>query len=470
MTLNLENISLSISNTDIEGNQNSTELQNDSVTVESDEHLLEKTLNVFLTDLFEVQKTNRMLMPHVLVWLKEEHEKNSLILNKYRKDTDLLEYENFRAMGVHETTELFGALREIENLEQTKIPATLVKSLFTQIFSEFDAFIGALLKIIYSEKPELLKNISREITYENLSTYNNIEAIKQEMLEKQIDSFRRGSYVDQFTTMESKFVIKLREFKEWGEFVELSQRRNILVHNGGRVNEQYLKVCNEQGFKFDSKPLIGELLKPTVKYFNRAILVISKVGFMLTHTLWRKLFPNEIEKAHTAINNTLYELLKEKRWHTGAEIAAFSLNNQMTHSINDLELRLRTVNAAIASKFSENHSSAIDYINSIDWTASNKDFKLAIAVLEDRYIDAARIMKEIGRNGDLIKQFAYHEWPLFHKFRDTPEFLNTYQEVYQASFVRESVKNSANAVVHADDFNSIQTSQVPIIENTIKNN
>lgn len=455
MTQNSENIPPLILNANIGSSQHSTALQEDSLTVESNENLLEEVLNAFLIDLFEVQKTNRMLMPHVLEWIKEEYEKNNSILNKYRKKTDLLEYEKFQSLGVHETEELFKALRKIESLEQTKIPTTLVKSLFTQIFSEFDAFIGALLKILYSEKPELLKTISREITFENLSKYNSVEAIKQEMLEKQIDAFRRDSYVEQFAAMESKFDIKLREFNEWGEFVELSQRRNILVHNGGKVNDQYLKVCENQGFKFDNKPLVGELLKPSVKYFNRAILVMSKVAFMLTHTLWRKLFPHEIEKAHTAVNNTLYELLKEKRWETSAEIAKFSLSNQMTKKINDLELRLRTVNAAIASKFSENNAAVMNYINSLDWTSSNKDFKLAIAVLEDKYADAARIMKEIGKNGDLIRQFSYHDWPLFHIFRDTPEFLNTYQEVYQVSFVRESVNKSTNSAVDVEGFSSI---------------
>jgi len=452
-------------------NDNDIETSNElSEITYAEDHPLELVLNGFLSDLYAVQKTNRILMPHVLTWLKEEHEKNASTLAKFRNETDKIEGENYQAKGAHEAAEMFKALREIQSLGGVKIPDTLIRSLFTQIFSEFDAFIGALLKVIYTKKSELLKNLTREITFADLLVFDDINAIKLDMLEKEIDSFRRDSYIEQFATLEKKFSIKtLRSFAEWGEFVELSQRRNILVHNGGKVSDQYLQNCQKEGYIFDKNPTIGEPLKPSVKYFNRAIIVMSKVAFMLTHTLWRKLFPYEVEHAHSAANNTLYELLKEKRWKVGAEIAKFTLNDQMLLKISDLDLRLRTINSAIAAKFSEDPETATKYLKSIDWTASYRDFKLAIAVLNDKFTDAAKLMKEIGKNGELIRQLSYHDWPLFYKFCDSPEFLNMYQEIYHTSFVYESVKKSSEAATNSDDFNLIHDNIEPIIDASSKN-
>lgn len=410
----------------------------------TEEHAIEKVLNVFLVDIRAIQKTYSLVLTHVLTWLRDEHAKNIDILKSFDKEVGDDGKTIFKAEGVHQATKMLTTIREMQNLGGTRIPETLQRSLFTQIFSEFDAFIGALLKVIYTNKLDLLKGIAREITFTDLLNYDDLNAIKLDMLEKEIDSFRRDSYIEQFSTLEKKFKIStLKSFKEWGEFVELSQRRNILVHNGGRVSEQYLSICDKENYIFENRPEIGTLLMPSPTYFRRATLVISKVAFMLTHTLWRKLFSEDTQLAHSAANNTLYELLKDKRWNTGFEIAQFCMNDQMLKDISDIDLRIRTVNAAISAKFSENSNNANEYLNSIDWSASYRDFKLAIAVLTDKFEDAAAIMRKIGRNGELLSELDYHEWPLFHKFRQSPEFLNAYQEIYEKSFVKAVVKQSA---------------------------
>lgn len=53
-------------------------------------------------------------------------------------------------------------------------------------------------------------------------------------------------------------------------------------------------------------------------------------------------------------------------------------------------------------------------------------FKLAVAVLKRDYTQAVLLMKRIGAAGDLGEQ-EYKAWPLFHRFRDTPEFRVTFQ-------------------------------------------
>lgn len=126
-----------------------------------------------------------------------------------------------------------------------------------QMFSEFDAFTGALLKAIYIKNEDLLKGISREITLRELFDYQSIDDIKRSMLEKEIETFRRDSYIDQFSSLEKKFQIQLKKFDEYPEFIELSQRRNIFVHNDGLVSDQYL-WCEREGWKFPKRPAAGD--------------------------------------------------------------------------------------------------------------------------------------------------------------------------------------------------------------------
>jgi len=70
-----------------------------------------------------------------------------------------------------------------------------------QMFSEFDAFMGALLKTIYLKNQDLLKGISREITLRELFEHGSIDDVKIAMLEKEIETFRRDSYVEQFSNL-----------------------------------------------------------------------------------------------------------------------------------------------------------------------------------------------------------------------------------------------------------------------------
>lgn len=133
---------------------------------------------------------------------------------------------------------------------------------------------------------------------------------------------------------------------------------------------------------------------------------------------------------HESINDQLYQCLENKRWKVAAEIGSFALSDPMRKGVSEIDLRIRTVNVAIALKFSGKEEDAKRLLNSFDWTASYRDFKLAIFVLQDRFEEAIKLMLSIGRSGELINQSSYYTWPLFHKFRERPDFYSTYQEIY----------------------------------------
>ncbi|HRK38618.1 MAG TPA: hypothetical protein PK347_09525 [Burkholderiaceae bacterium] len=411
---------------------------------EAQPHPIGTVLTDFLCNVRSIQRTIIIVLPHVLSWLKGQHERNAKKLNKYASQTDDGS-DVYKATSAHQAAEMLQAIRDLDGLGGMKIPEILQRSLYTQLFSEYDAFVGSLLKAIYTKKPDLLKGISRQISFNDLLDYENLNAVKLDMLEKEVESFRRNSYSEQFSTLESKFGLKLRSFPEWGEFIELSQRRNLIVHNGGIVSDQYLLVCDKENHKFIERPKPGDLLQLNSAYFSRATIVVSKVAFMLCHTLWRKLFPSEFEVAHNEANSTLFQVLRDKRWKTASAIAEFALTDPMKNQISDMDLRIRTVNAAIALKFSGNEDGCKKILQLLDWTAAIRDFRLAIAVLSDDYLTAAKLMISIGKRGELIEELAYHNWPLFHKFRESDEFLNAYFEVYGTSFIADSIRHTTEA-------------------------
>ncbi len=402
-----------------------------------------------------IGQTAQIALPHIAKWKIAEIDRTQKKIEKFvpglEKEGD--GPKTFTFDSARDFAEFSSRIQQLEELRSQHSTEILAKSLFTQLFAEFDAYIGELLKVIYLKNDKLLKGISREISLSDLLEFEDLNAVKLSMLDKEIETFRRDSYIEQFSTLEKKFNLSLRKFSEWPQLVELSQRRNILTHNGGMVSDQYLVVCDREGHAFPSRPKIGDPLGVTFEYFLSAARLLSKVGLMLAYTLWSKVFPKESAQMHGSLNNTLYRCLQQKRWLFVAELEDFVLSIPMRKDISEIDLRIRIINASIGLKFARKDAEVARLLGSVDWSASYRDFKLAIFVLQERYDEAIEIMKGIGKTGEILVQHSYHTWPLFTRFREHPEFYEAYFYIYGEAFAEkvDTAKGSVEAHAKSPD-------------------
>jgi hypothetical protein len=407
------------------------------------EHPISGALSTFLRRLKDLRDAATIAGPAVGKWRHDSMVKVGRNLEKFIQKQGTPSQTHALAQGAHAASDMLKSAQEFDRLKHSKAFSVLMRSLFIGIFSEYDVFIGDLLRAIHDTKPELFKGIKREITLSELLEFESVDAVKQDILDKEIDSFRRQSYVEQFTELESKFAVKtLRSFPEWPAFVELGQRRNLLTHNGGLCSEQYLVMCDKAGYKFSERPKTGDDLMPQGKYFGEALLLTAKVAFMLTHTLWRKILPDEISIADRSMNLIIFELLSDERWRHASEFGKFGLTDPMFLKAKDLDKRIRLINTAIGLKQCKKTDEALTLLDSMDWTASLRDFQLALYVLRDQNDAAAALMESIGQRGELIDQMGYHSWPLFKDFRDTVNFQDAYERVYKIPFIVEATKEA----------------------------
>ncbi|RYZ75879.1 MAG: hypothetical protein EOP06_31865, partial [Proteobacteria bacterium] len=314
-------------------------------------------------------------MPHIASWIGDEIKALEGKYKRYKKD-DKLSY-HFDFASSRSIADMMAFQRSLEDLTAVKYQAVIAHSLFTQIFCEFDAFMGSLLSALYKSKPDLYKSLDRKISISELRAYGDIHAATDAMLAAEIDTFRRSSYVDQFALLETRFGIILKKFPEWGEFAELAQRRNLLTHNGGTVNEQYRVMCAREGNSAGSNAPVGSRLSIDPDYFSRALFIMRKVAFMLSHTLWRKVLPADAATAHEACHSTIYDLLQKKMWRIAADLGEFSLLPVMCKNLSDQHRRMRVVNTAIGYKFAKKPSECERILDAEDWSSSYRDFRLA---------------------------------------------------------------------------------------------
>ncbi|MGE0565841.1 MAG: hypothetical protein AB7O50_15140 [Pseudolabrys sp.] len=223
--------------------------------------------------------------------------------------------------------------RDFEAIKSFQAGRKLLPGMFLMgLISSYDAFLAKLLKLFFVTKPEALSSSERNISFKDLASLGSVEAAREMILEKEIESVLRLSHHAQFEWLGKQLGISLTKNLEiWPSFVEICERRNLHTHTQGVVSLQYLKVCAEQNLTFKNKPKVGEKLGIGPDYLRNAISVISELGLKLAQVVWRKLIPSEIDVASESLSNIGYNLIVLRRYRLACKMLDFGLNEMKKH-------------------------------------------------------------------------------------------------------------------------------------------
>lgn len=308
------------------------------------------------------------------------------------------------------------------------------RNFLVSIISQYDTYISDIIKAIFEVRPELIQNSEKQLTYSELNKFHSIQEAQDYIIEKEIETVLRESYAEQFKWFENKLKIQLRkDLPIWQTFIEITQRRNLFVHNDGKISTQYLNVCKDHQVQLNDKLKVGEELEVGLKYFDKAFKCLFEIGVKLNQVIRRHLLPDEIENADVSFLNISFELIQNNQLELARTLYDFSDKYIKKYSNDDIKLRI-LLNRAQTYKWLDKEQECRDIINSVDWTARGDIFKLASKVLIDDFNNACEIMRNIGNNEKVLRKTFYKDWPMFKKFRVTDEFKKTYFEIYNVEF------------------------------------
>lgn len=343
------------------------------------------------------------------------------------------------------------AFRKIlNNLTATSSATGQVPRVFMcALVHQYDAFLGKLLRAAFMTRPETLNGSQRQLTLSDLEGFATIEAAREYVLEKEVESVIRESHIAQFEWMEGRFGMPLRKHLDaWPTFVELTERRNLFVHCDGIVTDQYLSVCQRNGVKGIDQVRRGDELDVSEAYFGMTVECILEIGIKLGNVLWRKLCPKELKEADESFHMNAYEFLVDERYELVKKLLSFARDTFKKTSAENIRL-MNLINLSIADSFSGDKKAAFELLDAQDWTACEDQFKLAVAVIKEDYSKAVAIMKQIGSKG-VVGREDYVSWPLFRKFREAKPFLRAYKDLFGEQFILPS-KEIADAISKAAD-------------------
>ena len=158
-----------------------------------------------------------------------------------------------------------------DRFEKARPDRVMVFSLFLGLFASFEGYLGDLLTAIFYSRPELFSMIGKDVPFKEVLSAKSIDDIKSRVLTEYVEKFRRDSYIDQFDNMEKLFSIELKKFSRWPDFVEVSQRRNVIAHCDGIVSQQYLENCRRAGCSIPATVIPGSLLEIPDEYLRTSV-------------------------------------------------------------------------------------------------------------------------------------------------------------------------------------------------------
>lgn len=367
---------------------------------------------------------------------------------KIEEDGDLISYK-LKYKDVRRSSRL-GLKSDRAQTVLELVPRNFVVS----YVSEYDAFLGQLLTKILMFKPEIINSKDKSISLSDLMAVGSVEAAQERIINKEVESVLRSSHSDQFNWMERVFSTTLTKgLKSWSTFIELTERRNLFVHCDGIVSEQYLKVCNNYEVDVEKKTIVGCKLKAEGKYLRHSYETLYEIGLKLSQVLWRKLSPDDMKEAEKSLSHFVYELLIEENYRLAKNLLDFACCTLHKWD-TECDRLIYIVNRAIAYKFSGDNETCISILESQDWSACSAEYQLCVAVLNDDFEKAKKIMISIGSSGNVGEE-SYIEWPCFKEFRESEEFLEAFTEVfgYPPTLI-EQIDNKTESVSHkleADD-------------------
>lgn len=409
-------------------------------------HLIASAISRFVHKVHDIEESAKNCIPQAKkTYMKRAKEvRGTFLANQAIIESDCSAEEKLVA-----ARNLRTMLRLARRLENDATIATLERSLFIGLFTCFDKFVGELIEGVYSARTDLFKNIGAQFSVCEVLEYPSLEEFKAAVLEKEIETVRRKSYMEQFKEFEKRFAFEtLTKFDSWSVFVEASQRRNLFTHCDGVISQQYIKMCSDAGYRIPEDVAVGQQLGVGAKYFFNTCHVVMEVGVMLGHTIWRKMLPDERRLADSELNSLIYDYLHLGQFHKSAALCRFA--QKLPKISEDLMDRMFTLNHAIAVRQINGVGAAKKILEKKDWSAVIYDFRLARAVLVEDYESAKGFMLRIGKVGELVCEVAYHDWPLFKDFRETPQFLEGYEEVFGYKYLSKLSEIVNDAQVVAD--------------------
>ncbi|QPJ61623.1 MAG: hypothetical protein G3M70_06875 [Candidatus Nitronauta litoralis] len=397
-----------------------------------------------------IEEINLNVIPKYRQELKEREKEYDKLLSKYRDD---LKKHKKMMEGIVNKNDKIDLKKIIPSLgrigEGIKTQRGLVvrenaytmmnQNLLIMMVSKFEIFITNILKAFFSCRPKSIQGMNRSESLENVEKLKTSKKNVESEIEKEIERILRDSHLSQIKYIEDKMNVKIIEHLNMlPEFVELTARRNLFVHNGGVVNSRYIDICRENKVLKKGTIKSGLQLEINTDYIEKASISSIEISFKIGHLIFRKMCEKDNEKIKVGnhfLRRLVNKFLEDKRWDLVIKVCDFVLTTQILSQCTEIEQKGFVFCKCIALRSMGKMSDCFKLLDSTNNTASNLNFIFIKLILLDKFEEAGTYMaSNMKRSDSGYEEPEFFTLPLFNDFRETIHFKNVFREIYRKEF------------------------------------
>jgi len=285
------------------------------------------------------------------------------------------------------------------------------------LLSNVELFFSQILHYYYNQYPDSAGVQKRTLTLKDLKTFASVNDAEKYLIDIKIDEVLRGNFESWISLLKEEIGLGLGYIKELlDELIEIYQRRNLFVHNGGIVNSIYISKVDES-LRQELKP--GEVLSVEKEYLENSICKLQKAFILIGAELWKKLNPED-ENRGEILGEIVYENLLHSRWNLCEGLCYFSLNDS---KINPVDKTIAQINYWLCKKELGQYSQIAKEVEKIDFSDKKEIFQLGLFAIRGETNKIIEILPTIfDTNQSNLERIE--EFPILRQFRETPEYLS----------------------------------------------
>jgi len=283
------------------------------------------------------------------------------------------------------------------------------------LLSSVEWFYSQVLHYYYDKFPSAAGIKKKTLTLEDLKTFASVEDAEKYLIDNKIEEIFRGGFENWISIIRDEIKLKVNFIKPFeDELLEVYQRRNILVHNGGIINSIYFAKVPPSA---RGKKKIGDRIYVTETYLENAICKLHLVFTLIAAELWKKLEPKEKMRGEL-LNDIAYSNMLHKRW-----VITEGLSN-FIKTDNDLPSVIKTVgqlNYWLCKKRNNKYQEIKSDLEKADFSDKSLRYQLAMLALKDDKENFFIMLPDTLKTKSLgLNELM--DFPIFEEMRMTEEF------------------------------------------------
>ena len=290
------------------------------------------------------------------------------------------------------------------------------EKVITNSIQAFEKCFEKILSYLIKTKPEAYL-FGKNIEYTKLINCD-VEELKEMLIRQEIDKlmYSVSDTIKKLNENHSWHLDKHREL--WDEFIEVDLHRNIIVHNNGVINNEYLNKVPQQ-YKNQEKDAYIKCNKPCVEKKTNTLL---KFAFLLYYLV------ANASADLDALDNVAFNILKDENWDVAQYAYLLLYNTKKLDLVRKTNYQLNYLNA---KKHLLGKESVLKEIMDVDVGGMKDMYTVAKKLLLEDYDNITEELEKCYP-GD-FNSYYIETWPIFIEYRKSKEYL-IFREKHKEDF------------------------------------